>query len=639
MKKEYLFLFLLFSIFTFENIANICKIHFPLSYDNQIFLTWEYSAWIGQLPYKDIFFPYGILYYYKNTNMFFSLLYLSLAPFLFTFFYFIFLKFSKERVFSLISVFSLFLFITNLTGYETFTRYGLVTAMACGYAYIFSFSKNNLNKTTLLLLGLLNGVILTFFNDQGIYSFVLFFLFIFIDAGIKRMYKHIFSTFLFFSFGFILGMLPYAFYLLIHQSFWAFLLAVLELSDLSQFAKTPFFHGIATIDNLFTFLVLFVSIFFVSYRIFLTNQKIFFTTYLQIGLIMVIVMLEQKNIIRSTDRQLTFIALLLLMSLFYELKVFLQTRGITKKQINIYYVTILFIITFVIGLHPFPTMERSTSCFDVRKRFSVYDKELLFVKKEVEKIPGFHGKIFSYPGDMVFYLLFEQSPPYYPTIYEASSLNAQKKQISYIKNNHIDYILYHYTNVSIQDEVPNVIRGAYLHRYLLQNYGIKKIIGNFFVLQKNKTKKDFFTDKNLHIVPKYKQSLLHVYLGSIPESEGIYKKQYLTESTIHILSSGTLATINTYFKKQKVSSGNTLLFITFKEKKQNQKSTLVIKTSDNKSTAIQFDTCKKEVPCIIHLSQLPLFYTNRLIENIILDKKSMLHSISLVKGENVTKFW
>jgi hypothetical protein len=39
---------------------------------------------------------------------------------------------------------------------------------------------------------------------------------------------------------------------------------------------------------------------------------------------------------------------------------------------------------------------------------------------------------FSFPGDPIFYILFNQKPPYYPTIYEATPIYAQKKLIKFI---------------------------------------------------------------------------------------------------------------------------------------------------------------------------------------------------------------
>lgn len=657
MKKEYLILFILLSLVSIGNVINLCKNYTSLTFDYQIISTWEYAASIGQLPYKDIFYPYGILSYYRGHNIFFSILYFFLTPLLFVYFFFIFQKVFENKVLSYISLFTLFLYVLTITGFEVFNRYGTLTAFACFFSYLFYFSKNTLSSKKLFIAGVSCGLLLPLFNDLGIYSLLLFFFFLIFNKILKKSFMTRKAIYAFgkenaiFFCGFFAGISPFLIWLTMNNSLFDFLGSIRNLSDLYAYAKTPFFHGFVTKDNFFAFIALFSTIISLIYCIFY-SKKIKFITYLQIGLVLVLIILEQKNIMRAIDWQISFVGLLMFFLLFSKLIEFFKNRNLGTTFSSLYFITISIFILFVLGLHP--------SSFYVSKQYSINDistaiqglkvnacqknneeymykvkNEHILVKKELQKNKGFNGKVLSFPADPIFYILFHQKPPFFPGIFDASSMQAQNKLIQYIKDEDIQYILYSYKNYSVQDEVPNYIRGKILNQYILNNYVIKKQIGSFLVLEKN-VKNDFFIDKRLNLYKDFKRYLLDVDLESIPRSEGIYKQKYLPN--IPIISTGSLQELNDFLANKTLNSKDILLSVTFNPISFNKKSSIVIQTKSGLATTILFDGCPKK-PCIVSLSSIPLFYRNRVIDKIFSDSSNAIANISVFQMHNNSKFW
>jgi hypothetical protein len=131
------------------------------------------------------------------------------------------------------------------------------------------------------------------------------------------------------------------------------------------------------------------------------------------------------------------------------------------------------------------TLVSKKSCVDRNMEHILSSNpQIMQVKKQVEKIEGFNGKVFTFPGEPIFYVLFKQTPPFYPTIYEATPLYAQKMLIQYIENNDINIILYNTKTNSIQDEVPDKIRGRLLDEYIQANFSYYEKVGDYLILKR-----------------------------------------------------------------------------------------------------------------------------------------------------------
>lgn len=507
---KYLSLGILFSVMSFGNLENLCRIYPTTGSDNQALLLWKYSASIGLLPFKDIFYPYGILSYYSGQNVIFAFIYFLITPILFLSIFFTLQKIFKDKLLTVASFVFFFLFIIIITGFETFTRYGSITTLSILFAYIF-YSNKNKSQKIIFAIGVLSGIIMMLVNDTGVYALVIFVMFSISNILLKSKFRLQISQLvsslkelIFFIFGYSLGLLPFLVYLVFTQSLSGFTSYLLSIGELAQFAKTPFFHSILTVDNLFTLTILIIAIIHICYKFFFGDKKASFVIYLQIGFIFVLLLLEQKSIIRSIDIQLTFIGFLLIFTLFYELQLSLRKYGVSKFIVFIYFINMSIITVFIIGLHSgdkfinqYPIPSRVISALKIFKNKSCVEdnmkiilsknKELLEIKKEVDIKKNFNKKVFTFPGEPIFYIMFRQKPPFYPTIYEATPLKAQRKLIEYIKKENIGVILYNVGTKSIQDEVPDTVRGRLLYEYIRSNYSVKEKIGNYLIFDiKNK---------------------------------------------------------------------------------------------------------------------------------------------------------
>ncbi|MEK7572926.1 MAG: hypothetical protein AAB531_00725 [Patescibacteria group bacterium] len=501
---KYLSLGVLFSILSLGNLENLCRIYPTLGFDNQALLFWNYTAANGLLPFRDIYYPYGLLSYYKGQNIIAAFIYLLISPVLFLGIFFTLQRVFRDKLFAIASFVFFFLFIIIITGFETFTRYGSITALSILYAYIF-YSNKNKSRKILLALGVLGGIILALINDIGIYTLVIFVVFSVCNKLLISKFKlqinqssSVLKELIIFIFGYSLGLIPFFIYLISTQSLSDFSLHLLSLSELALFAKTPFFHSIFTVDNLFTLAMLMTAIVFLCYKFFYGDKKASFVTYLQISLVLVLILLEQKSIIRSIDSQLTFIGLLLFFTFIYELRLSWRKYGLSKLFVFVYFINISMILLFVIGLrvsdefvnqYPIPSrissaikVFRSKSCVDDNLKVLISkNRALPEIKNELYNTKNFSGKVFTFPGEPIFYIMLKQKPPYYPTIYEATPINAQEKLITYIQKENIDVILYNFKTRSIQDEVPDTIRGRLLYEYIRSNYYIEKKVNDYLI--------------------------------------------------------------------------------------------------------------------------------------------------------------
>lgn len=623
----YYLIFLLISVFSvFESAKNICKSYYPYTFDNQVLHVWQFTAIINQLPYKEVFYPYGLLNYYKISNYFFTGIYLSIAVIIFAIIFINFNKIFKYKLFSIVSLIYFYLFIYTISGFEIFIRYG----SAVGFSLL--ISRTIKKNTNVLILGFINGLIFSLFHDQGFYVFILaIFSFIFFEiqkanfnltlANQSKIYYKILKYLL----GMLLGLIPFIGFIFINSLFFDFINIFKELSELEQIAKIPFFHSFLKIDNIFTISIIIITIASIIFK-FKISKNISLITITQINLIILILIMEQKNIIRVVDNTYTFIAFILVIYLFADI-----LKYIKLNNKIIYYICLLTFIIFGLGLQ---SVEKNyTSCYlSKNKIYDVHSKDRELVINYLKSQKDFSNKVFSFPGDTIFYTLTKQKSPYYPTIFEGSSIDSQAKTIEYIKENNINYIIYNSSIISIQDEVPDVIRTPKLYKYIFNNYSPHKKIYNFIIFKKN-INTNYMKINEFYKFKDLRNIFLKINLESIPKSEGEYKylKKYFSKKLIF----NNLNGFNNYLSKKNINSENTFIYI----KTKNEKKTKIIVKSKNYSTIVEFKGCASKNPCLINLSNLPLFYKPRDISEIKLLNNSSLVEIGLIGTNDAKYLW
>lgn len=654
---ELVIIFLVLLVYSLYIFFNSCQFFPHVSFDNQILITWQYTSLVGILPYKDIYYPYGILSYWKNFNLVFSIFYLLITPILFSVIFWIIKAVWKKRIFTYFFFLSFFIFINTYTNIFVFNRYGVIVCMAILLAFLF-FKKIYPNLVQVFVIGSLTGIIFFLLNDQGLYSVLVFLFFLFVNPifrfGIKELKRsryYLLNTkiLLIYSIGFFVGCIPFSLYFFSKNMFSQFFTYVLQITDFSIYAKTPFIPYSMTLDNIFIYVSVLLTLFLLIYKLFfVNNNKLSLIFYIEVAMLFVIILLEQKSIIRSLATQITFLALLLFIFLLYELDILLSKHNIsTKKRLAYYFCFLLFI--FIIGLKQNVAFQ---SRFNILKGFYQANNECL--EKNIKNasnvnLPYLHvknlimydsqqPKIFNYLSDPIFYALFRQPPPYYFTIFEATPLYAQRKNIQYIKDQRVNYIIYNTNITHIADGVPSYARGNILFKYILNNFVFFAAEKNFIILKKKKDA-DFFAEKSFHAPQNFRDFLLNINLSAIPRSEGMYKASYVINKNIQTIVDGEVEYVNQFLKKNIITSSNKLLLL-IPEEYTNKKKEMKVKliSEDNLSTTAVFYRCDIGMPCIINISNFPLFYKERIIKKIDLDE-DFKGKVMLVANNAVEKLW
>lgn len=621
---EEIVLFFILCILYFHEFLEFCTEHITNNFDTQALLLWNYSVSKGMMPFRDIFYPYGFLSYYKDANIFLHIISFLIIPFLLTFLFFIFKKTWNNRCLALVSLLFFYIFVSKYTSLDMFYRNGVIVIVACFLSYI-SYCYEKLSRRFVFIFGIVSGLIFSLIIDQGIYIVILFSVFFFLFSVLhgktsilskKDYFVVIFNYFVFYFFGVIVGIIPLVLFLIYNNAYSDFVLSNIRLSHIALYAKTPFTPYAKSPENIFVFSMLILSITSIAVSL-INREKKSFIILLQTFLIIVLILLEQKSLIRSIDRGLTFIGFLLLLILLTQFNHIL-TKKFNLLSIFLYYCLFLsfFIFYNPFQLHNALPVNRNT----LRENACIANNENIFIKnypeyrdvlEKIKKDPKFNGKIFSFPGDPVFYVLFNQLPPYYPSTYESTPLYSQNQQIEYIKKNKINIIIYNLSIPSIQDGLPHYIRNSYEYRYIINNFIPEKKIGNFLILKRS-IKQDFFKNKNRIESTNLTRYLLNINLESIPKLEGKYKsKSFLNNKTI--LYKGSLMGINKYLKTYSISSDRKILLLSDKSKSKNDKLLLYV---DSFTTEISYTNCSSPDICLINLSHIPLFYKNRNIKKI-----------------------
>ncbi len=483
---------------SFGDSIPFCQGYKNLSFDNQAFLFWDFASSLNLTIYKDFFYPYGLMFYLQNNNLVWHYIALGIS-FILLFSIFLLLKtVLKERALVYVSFISTVIFLNLFLDHLSYLRYcplvlfGFLIAYFANKDYLLRVKQN-------FLIGFIIGLLFSFINDLFFYASITYisflFVYLFLNKSKNRVsLKKVFQPALALVIGFFLGSLPIIFYLIkrsIFNDFWFF---YSSLGDISLFAKIPFPPALRSFENLFILFILSATLLSLLSS-YVKRERIDFSFYLKLSLFLALIALEQKNIIRSIYTQISFIGYLLFIILLYDLNKSLRAQKIGGNKILLLSMSALFLVIaffiydrkLVVGANV-PVFNSNNSSLCLEQKVSYLNptklKSHLKVKHYIESANGKEKKIFSFPGDPVFYLLFNQKPPYYPSIYEATPAYAQKKLIEYIKQRNVKYVIYNTKSDSIQDGVPDKIRAAFLYSYIATNFRHIEKIDDFLILEK-----------------------------------------------------------------------------------------------------------------------------------------------------------
>jgi len=123
------------------------------------------------------------------------------------------------------------------------------------------------------------------------------------------------------------------------------------------------------------------------------------------------------------------------------------------------------------------------NCFYAPKAFLAYPGAEEFLAYH-QAIPESERSDFYVLGDNgYFYILAQQTPPYFFTFYNGCSIFDQKRIIAWLERKNIRRIIYNSTVHSF-DNVPNLARVPILFEHVVKNYAPARQFASFCVLEK-----------------------------------------------------------------------------------------------------------------------------------------------------------
>ncbi|PWU22765.1 hypothetical protein C5B42_05230, partial [Candidatus Cerribacteria bacterium 'Amazon FNV 2010 28 9'] len=362
-------------------------------------------------------------------------------------------------------------------------------------------------------------------------------------------------------------------------------------------AKTPFLPFSLSPSNLFTFIVLFLTLLFLSFRMLIQRKPMNLQATTIASLAFLIILLEQKSIIRSIDWQVALVGFVLFELLCGILWQYLLK---TMKAIrSVFTISFLTCFSLIVVVYPFRPIHLSSmdSNLDLTQQYET-------VVQRLHILPEFNGKVFSYPADPLLYKKLNQFPPYFFTGYESTPEIAQEKIISYIQQQQIHYVVLHVSIDSLQDGVPDYIRNSREYAYLLTHFEAIQRIGDFLILQQ---KENSDPDEVCQLAQE--SALCHELstadLESLPLSEG---RKFPSESFT------SLEVFNSYLSKRPLQTKD--LFLAIRTQRTVGQLHLQITSEKWKVHAISFAACSS---CLIHLDRLPAFYVPTAVTHISID--------------------
>lgn len=634
--RDLVIVFVLTFLVFLPNLYSKCSIYLDLNFDSQMFVTWIYTVSKNYLPFQDVFYPYGYFYYFKSSIFLLAVIDLLLKSSLFTIIYLMFRCIFNKRIFAVTSFIAFFIFVILHTGSEVFSRYGILVAFIVLTSL--GIVNNLIYKAKYnISMGLFSGLTFFLVPDQAVlcvFGYILSQAFgPLLKSGFSRkvVYPHrkiIKCSLIYFAF-LAISIIPFVTFLFLSGDLQILGQYVKEIATIAQFAKIPFPPSLKSIDNIFSLVVLVLAISTQSYRYFLVKVKPTKHDIVLFGLVISLIILEQKNILRSIDSQISFVSFLIL---------YVLIAGIIRKSKLRLSIFICFIVFFEIVLL-FGGMKTSKNILKSFNEDSGYahtsrshciDKNLEKYKKGpmgevydfISKIEG-KKTIFSFPSDPIFYVIFDQKPPYYLSIYEASFKKGQESRMHYIAKNNVNYIIINTNILSIQDNVPDVVRAKYELSYILNNFEYLTKIEKYLILKKGKKENIF--DNKVFVNDSYIKNLLNINLESIPFSQA---KQIKNNIGSPISTYDDLNSFNESIANNGLVSTNKVLL--FKSLHNNQ---ILLRLTDLQglTTNVSMRNCKNN--CLLNLQSMPQFYNVRRIVSV--NSNDVIIQIKLYENKNL----
>lgn len=617
-----------------------CEFSVQYEFDAQNFLTWEYTALAGYMPYRDVFYWYGLLMYFLPASY---ILQTGLALWSTALLVGVYgllnvtLKQSKTKYWAFTL---LLILIDQFVGYHSFLRYGTGLIITAWTALAWFQITKRWQKPFWLGLGIITGSLFFLIQDQGLYvGLVLTGLFganvITASSEWRRFsfWKDLVTQGGWLLGGITIAALPFVLWLM-SQGGWSGYLTNLGLvGQMNSFAKVPYFGQYLLTMNMIVTVSIGLLILDLWYR-FLFHQSSLREPkqFLKIALLGIILLFQYKSVVRpSIANQFMFIPWVVLWIYLSDLKILLTKYSKISWLNELMIVTlsvmgILLVITptqltnGVRGfwhhlsadmsrtLSPKQRHLRQQSCLNTsfEALLEQAPPEYQQTVRWLESQPDFSGQIFSYPADPVFYILLHQMPAPYFNTYDATSETAQKLNVAFMQKPEIQYVVLNVQDTMTQDGVPNVLRNQRINEYLYTHFQPVVAFGKFVILRKSPQPYDALLHSLLTRQADFIQSQLELNMLRLPFLENHYFSTQVTDQS-PLLTATSAAEVATWFTQTSLSPSQLWVEIA-PESAEPQFVTISFITPELVKTSLTMKSCSQTTPCLLNLSRVPLFF-------------------------------
>lgn len=625
---EFLLIFFFTYLLLLPGTDNFCHRLSHLDFDTHNLFVWDHLAEKGYQPYKDTFYPYGFLFFYKSQNLALYVLYTLIAPLLFSLTYLALIKRLFPRPLLKLLVYLSLLFITlNLLGSHAYSRYGLLSALGLFSAWLL-YPRTHLNRR-LILLGLISGVTLFASSGDGLYLVMLHAGLILFDTCIFFPLKpygswlvRLLKRFVVYGLGLSLGLIPLLGFLFQTKLLTPFLTFFLDMAHMTEYAKIHYFpDNIYEVVIIATFILSFVVALIRVYSVPLRRQ---YATYLLVTAWFSLFILLQKHLVRPIGQTIffyAFILILILTGIAFKTLFSPKLRG-QLLALSLYAAFIFSLISalsqpfylsvFTQALKSYaPPRLPGTLAYSAKLcQIEAIDWTKLQLPPAYPLLKSyFHNlsqpyRLFSFPYDPLLYLYLNQKPAPYPNVYESAPPAAQAQNLKFLENEAITHVVYN-LSAPIIDWSPEYVRTFATTEYLLNHFQPVASASSFIILQKTATPSAFFTPKMANTFPELYRHLTHITWGQIPLTQGQnFGAGIVLEANDKQAYSDTIA-LNQYLETNPQSTDNLILILSFQDITTPTGRITIIDNQDLK-TDLVFGL-KPHAQALFRLSRVPLF--------------------------------
>lgn len=643
----------------------VCDTAFEFYFDAQNFLTWQYASLQGFVPYKDIFYPYGIFLYYAGGHLLVWLALWGWTVLLLVAAFLLIRRLGASFLLSLIFFFGLLAVLFGLpVDLNHFNRYGPAT-IAAGWVsvWIFEFSKTRMRWVWFGGVG--TGIMFSLFFDQGLYVLAAAFFVMLWNAwlqsgNVRAKFIHVLQMSLVFLSGWFVGVVPFGIYLWRHQAFGTFVLFTKTLFASARYAKMAYLPMPLRLNVLVSPVLVGLTAIFLGYGIvFHTAKMKSRVVSALIGFFIVLFMAEYKNTIRPfIDNEFQMTAYFVVIGLVLAVRECLRTHRVAHSIIIFYCTLAVLAYSAGISLLP-PAGEVSNSITRVVNMYrdigSAKQSPIAIWKACAAGMPSrlteqvnpniravidwlkrqadFNGNIFSYPADPVFYILLHQKPPPFFNAYDGTPIEAQNANRQFLQDTDVRYIVYKDEAFDL-DFVPNVVRNNHLVAYMLTTYEPVSAFGQYTIFKRMGKFVDSMKVLSNDQSWLYK-TLTNIDLGSIPQTQGAKINQWRDQ--IQLLTTGkSFRDITAYVTKENVSTDGIVLAVSGTKKGAKEK--IYFTSEDGLRSEVQFVGCSESQVCVIRLGALPHFFIHRRLVRVETDEP-FDGIVRLLRVKNSSLFW